>query len=74
MTSTVPPDKKENYERLFAGCLIKEPKYPEIDGIIAKMIASKSRYESVAVRNVFVILPFRRTVIRVSQMSDFKVC
>ena len=46
--ATLTPEKKENYERLFAGCLIKEAKYPEIDGIIAKMVASKSRYESVA--------------------------
>ena len=46
--ATVPPDKKENYEKLFATCIIREAKYPEIDQITAKLISNKARYQSVA--------------------------
>lgn len=48
--ATVPPDKKSNYDKLFASCLIKETKYPEIDKITAKMVLNKARYESVGNR------------------------
>ncbi|WP_264530321.1 hypothetical protein [Flavobacterium sp. N502540] len=47
MATTVPPDKKNNYEKLFASCVIKEAKYPEIDALIAKIVSNKSRYQSV---------------------------
>lgn len=47
MAATVPPDKKSNYEKLFASCIIKEAKYPEIDRITAKMFLNKTRYQSV---------------------------
>jgi lysozyme family protein len=47
MATTIPPDKKSNYEKLFASCIIKENKYPEIDKIAAKMVLSKTRYQSV---------------------------
>ncbi|WP_343695186.1 hypothetical protein [Flavobacterium sp.] len=47
MASIVPPDKKSNYERLFASCVIREIKYPEIDRIITKMVSNKTRYQSV---------------------------
>lgn len=48
--ATVPPDKKNNYEKLFASCIIKEAKYPEIDKITAKMVQNKGRYEAVGDR------------------------
>ncbi|PXY46796.1 hypothetical protein [Flavobacterium hydrophilum] len=48
--ATVPSDKKTNYEKLFASCIIKEAKYPEIDKITAKMVSNKARYESVGDR------------------------
>ncbi|TPG40772.1 hypothetical protein [Flavobacterium pectinovorum] len=47
MATTVPFDKKNNYEKLFASCIIKEAKYPEIDALIAKMVSNKARYKSV---------------------------
>lgn len=47
MATTVPLDKKENYEKLFASCIIKEDKYFEIDGIVSKMISNKTKYQSV---------------------------
>lgn len=47
MATIVPPDKKKNYEKLFASCIIREPKYAEIDKLTAKMVANQSRYEAV---------------------------
>lgn len=47
MAATVPPDKKNNYEKLFASCIIREAKYQEIDRITAKMVLNKARYQSV---------------------------
>lgn len=47
MASMVPSDKKNNYERLFASCTIKEDKYPEIDKITAKILLNKVRYQTV---------------------------
>jgi lysozyme family protein len=47
MATTLPLDKKDNYEKLFASCIIKEAKYFEIDGIVAKMVSNKARYQSV---------------------------
>jgi lysozyme family protein len=48
--ATVPPDKKNNYEKLFSSCIIKESKYPEIDKIVSKMVLNKDRYESVGTK------------------------
>lgn len=45
--ATIPPDKKENYEKLFASCVIREIKYPEIDQMTKKMVSNKARYQSV---------------------------
>ncbi|CAI2768367.1 hypothetical protein [Flavobacterium collinsii] len=47
MATTVPPDKKSNYEKLFSSCIIKEAKYPEIDTLVAKIVSNKTRYQSV---------------------------
>ena len=47
MATIVPPDKKENYEKLFASCIIRESKYSEVDKIISKMVLNKARYQSV---------------------------
>ncbi|MDR6763696.1 lysozyme family protein [Flavobacterium sp. 2755] len=47
MSSIVPPDKKANYEKLFASCIIREAKYPEIDKLVAKIASNKARYQAV---------------------------
>lgn len=47
MATQVPLDKKTNYEKLFASCVIREAKYAEIDAIVSKMVANKSRYQAV---------------------------
>ncbi|CAC9976229.1 hypothetical protein [Flavobacterium panici] len=47
MSSIVPPDKKANYEKLFASCIIREAKYPEIDKLVEKMALNKARYQAV---------------------------
>lgn len=47
MSSIVPPDKKANYEKLFASCIIREAKYPEIDKLVEKMASNKARYQAV---------------------------
>lgn len=47
MATTVPLDKKNNYEKIFASCIIKEAKYPEIDALIAKMVSNKAKYQFV---------------------------
>jgi len=39
---------KDEYQRLFDTCIIKEPKYPEIDSYINKIVANRSTYESVS--------------------------
>lgn len=48
MATTVPPDKKSNYEKLFASCIIREAKYAEIDSLIAKIVSNKARYKAVS--------------------------
>ncbi len=47
MSSIVPPDKKANYEKLFASCIIRETKYPEIDKLVEKIALNKARYQAV---------------------------
>jgi lysozyme family protein len=47
MSSIVPADKRTNYEKLFASCIIREAKYSEIDRITEKMVLNKARYQSV---------------------------
>jgi len=47
MASTVPSDKKENYDKLFSTCTIKPAKYPEIDTVIKTIVNNKARYQSV---------------------------
>lgn len=49
MASKVPSDKKDNYERLFASCIIKPSRYPEIDNVISQMLSHKARYQAVAI-------------------------
>ena len=39
---------KDEYQRLFDTCVIKESKYPEIDSYISKMTANKSSYDAVS--------------------------
>lgn len=47
MAATIPPDKKSNYEKLFASCIIREAKYAEIDQLITKIVSNKTKYQSV---------------------------
>ena len=39
---------KDEYQRLFDTCIIKESKYAEIDGYINKMVANRSTYENLS--------------------------
>ena len=39
---------KDEYQRLFDSCIIKDAKYPEIDGYINKITANKTAYDNVS--------------------------
>ncbi|NOS94441.1 MAG: hypothetical protein HOP30_21210 [Cyclobacteriaceae bacterium] len=41
------PQLAQEYQQLFDTCQIKEAKYNEIDGLLNKIVAGKSRYESI---------------------------
>ncbi len=42
------PQLAQEYQHLFDTCQIKEAKYIEIDGLLNKIVAGKSRYEAIA--------------------------
>ena len=45
--NNVPEKYRSNYETLFATCLIKPSKYPEIDRTLDKIVANKTRYQTI---------------------------
>jgi lysozyme family protein len=47
MSITLTPKLKEEYERLFATCVINPSKQPAVRSIREKIVASRSRYEEV---------------------------
>ncbi|MBL7799161.1 MAG: hypothetical protein JNL95_00430 [Chitinophagales bacterium] len=47
MPNNVPEKYRSNYETLFATCLIKPSKYPEIDRTLDKIVANKARYQNI---------------------------
>ena len=47
MSITLTPKLKEEYERLFATCVINTSKQPVVRSIREKIVASRSRYEEV---------------------------
>ena len=48
MAITYNAQLQSEYQRLFDTCEIKTDKYPETDGLVAKMLAGQSRYQQVA--------------------------
>jgi lysozyme family protein len=48
MPTTYTPQLAAEYQQLFDSCRIKETKYPEIDRILAKIVAGRARYETIA--------------------------
>ncbi len=46
--ATLTDDLRNEYKQLFDTCIIKEDKLPDVDNVIAKMVANKATYDIVA--------------------------